>query len=258
MIGVWTMLACSEPVAAPTEVQDLTLWFFEEWDNEDPVGLEDAVANLLDFADTVDLDARWDERAYEAPALDPEVLEDKVDHGRDVSIALGVGVLYQSPNPVAEHLGLQFILDQTPMEPSSPNYYQRTIVEGGGCFAERGCEILRYENDILRENVLYEVQYLMEKELVWVDVEGESEAAMVGRSWMPESAHDEGKISLWQGYSIDLWLPREGGTLRYQVSWQETEMPGLTWDQVSGVVAAGIDDLFEAQDEYIVEQATAD
>ncbi len=257
MVFVLSVLACSEPAVAPSEVQELTLWFFEQWDSEEPDDLETAVANLLTFADGVDLEARWDERSYEVGALDPEVLDGKTEHGRDPTVALGVGVLYHSPNPLEEHLGLQFVVDQTPMEPSSPNYYQRTITEGEACFAARTCEVLRYENDILRENVLYEVSYVMEKELMWVAVDGVSHEAMVGRSWMPESAHDEGKISLWQGYSIDLWVPYAQGTLRYQVSWQETEMPGLTWEQVSGVVASGIDDLFEAQDEYIVEEASA-
>ncbi len=254
---MWLVLGCSEPIEAPAEVQDLTLWFFEEWDSDDPDALQTAVANLLTWVDTVDLTARWDERAYEVGHIEPTELDGKIDHGRDPSVALGVGVIYHSPNPVDDHLALQFITDQTPMEPSSPNYYQRTITEGAECFAARTCDVLRYENDILRENVLYEVQYLMEKELAWVAVGDQARQAMCGRSWMPESAHDEGKISLWQGYSIDLWVPLGSGTLRYQVSWQETEMPGLTWDQVSGVVAGGIDDLFEAQDEYIVAEDPA-
>jgi hypothetical protein len=254
MIGVWLVLACSKPIEAPAEVAELTLWFFEEWDNQDQEVIEAAVTSLLDWTDQVDFEARWDERAYEIAALSADELDGKIDHGRDPAEAPGVGLIYLSPHGIEEHLALQFITDQTPMEPSSPDYYQRTITQGEDCFADRSCDVLRYENDITRENIAYQVNYLMEKELLWVAVDGLASQAICGRSWMPESAHDEGKISLWQGYSIDLWIPLGSGTIRYQVSWQETELPGLTWDQVSGVVAGGIDDLFEAQDEYIAEQ----
>ncbi len=254
MIVLWSVLACGEPVEVPAELEELTLWFFEEWDSEDPEALSSAVANLLDWTDDVDFEARWDDRAYEVGPIAGEELEGRIEHGRDPADARGVGVIYLSPNAVDDHLALQFLTDQTPLEPSSPNHYERTITEGEDCFEERSCDVLRLENDILRENVLYEVGYLMEKEVTWVTVNDMERQAMCARSWMPHSAHDEGKISLWQGYSIDLWLPLEQGTVRYQVSWQETEMPGLTWEQVSGVVAAGIDDLFEAQDDYILSQ----
>ncbi len=245
------MIACGEPIEAPAEMEELTLWFYEEWDNEDPAAMETAVANLLDWSADIDFEANWTERSYEVGAIDAEELEGRIDHGRDPADALGVGVLYLSPNDMEAHLGLQYLEDMTPIEPSSPDHYIRTVVEDGECFRERSCDVMRVTNDITRENVLYEVTYFMEKEFLWVAVDDEERAAMCARSWMPNSHHDGEKISLWQGYSIDLWLPWGAETVRYQVSWQETEMPGLTWDQVSGVVAGGIDDLFEAQDEYL-------
>ncbi len=252
MLGL-LLLACADPIEAPAEMEELTLWLFEEWDHEDPAAMEQAVANLVTWSTEVDLDASWTERAYSVRAIAAEEVEGRIEHDRDPADALGVGVLYLSPNRLEAHLDLQYMEDMTPVEPSSPDHYERTIVSAGECFHERACDVMEVVNDITRENVLYEVTYLMEKDFRWVAVEDEERAAMVARSFMPNSHHDGDKISLWQGYSIDLWIPSGAQTLRYQVSWQETELPGLTWETLSGVVASGIEDLLVAQDEYLAE-----
>ncbi len=248
------LLACSDPVEAPEDLEELTIFLYEEWDNEEPEYLELALVNLLEHAETVDFEARWDERSWDIGPLDPAELEGKVEHGRDVSVAEGVGVMHQSTFPLEDFLALQFLEDQTPVEPTSPDHYVRTVTEGADCFGERTCDVLRTDNDITRSTFIYDVTYDLPKEFRWVALDEEERQAFCARSWMPNSAQDGDKITLWQGYSADVWVPRDGGTLRYQVSWQETEMPGLTWEQVRGVVAGGIDDMFETQDEYLAEQ----
>jgi hypothetical protein len=246
------LVACNDPVEAPEDLSELTLWFYEQWSEDDPAYLEAAVAALLEHAETVDFEANWSERSYEVSALDPAVLEGRTEHGRDVSLALGVGVVHHSDFPLADFLDLQAMADQTPVEPTSPDHYVREITEGDPCFFERSCDVLRTENNMTRKSTLYEVTYDLPKEFRWVTVGDDERAAFSARSWMPQSAHDGERISLWQGYSADVWVPLDGGTLRYQISWQETEVPGLDWDIISGIVAGGIDDMFETQDEYLM------
>ncbi len=245
------LIACSDPIEAPEDVTELTLWFYEQWSEEDPAYLEAAVAALLDHAQSVDFEADWSERAYEVQPLDPEVLDGKIEHGRDVADAPGVGVVHHSVYPLADFLGLQAMPDQTPVEPTSPDHYDRVITEGDPCFFQRDCDVLRTDNDMTRSNALYAVTYELPKEFRWVTVGEDQRAAMCARSWMPLSAHDGERISLWQGYSADIWIPLDGGTLRYQISWQETEIPGLDWDNIVGIVAGGIDDMFATQDDYL-------
>ncbi len=254
MFALSLLIACSDPVVAPQEVSELTLWFYEQWSEDDPASLEAAVAALLEHAETLDFQAGWSERSYEINALDPAVLEGKVEHDRDVSLALGVGVIHHPTWPLADFLALQALADQTPVEPTSPDHYVREVTEGDPCFFQQTCDVLRTANNMTRSNALYAVTYDLPKEFRWVPVGEDERAAFSARSWMPESAHDGDKISLWQGYSADVWIPLDDGTLRYQISWQETEIPGLDWDNIVGIVAAGIDDMFQTQDAYLQEQ----
>ncbi len=247
------VIACSDPIEAPEDVAELTLWFYEQWSEEDPAYLEAAVAALLDHAETVDFEAGWSDRSYEVQPLEAAVLDGKIEHGRDVADAPGVGVVHHSSFALDEFLALQAMADQTPVEPTSPEHYLRALIEGDPCFFDRSCDVLRTDNNMTRENALYAVTYDLPKEFRWVSVGDDDRTAFCARSWMPLSAHDGDKISLWQGYSADVWIPLDGGTLRYQISWQETEIPGLTWDNIVGIVAGGIDDMFETQDEFLLD-----
>jgi hypothetical protein len=250
------LLSCAEPIEAPEDVAELTLWFYEQWSEDEPAYLEAAITRLLEHADTVDFEAGWSDRSYEVVPLDPISLEGRLEHDRDLADAPGVGVVHQSDFPLDDFLALQAMSDQTPIEPTAPEHYERTFNQGEACFFERTCDVLRTDNNLTRSSVAYDITYDLPKEFRWVRVGDDGRSAICARSWMPQSAHDGEKISLWQGYSADVWVPRNGGTLRYQISWQETEIPGMSWDLIVGVVASGIDDMFETQDEFLAEDET--
>ena len=56
-----------------------------------------------------------------------------------------------------------------------------------------------------------------------------------------------------RGYSIDLFLPYEDGALRYQVSWQETEIGGLDDEDMTGALSDGMQGVFDAQEDWLIE-----
>ena len=100
-------------------------------------------------------------------------------------------------------------------------------------------------------------------------VDGPARWAIVGRSWNPQSAvGDAGANAIFQSYSIEIWVPRDGGgflrdgseenadggqwttdssgggTLRMMAVWAETSF-GMN-ALVEQVTRDGIDDIFEA------------
>lgn len=227
-------------------------------------------------------------------ALAPEVLT-KADvkgierPGRDLANALPVAVAALSPHGPDEHKRIHMLVDHTPVEPYSPEYYERTFLEGADCWLDKSCEFLRVENELTKENALMTVDYWFPKDYRWVDLNlpdpadvpdgeeavntGEPRWAFIARSWTTEvfpGRKDNAEIQ--QSYSIDIWVPRDGGgytagkgaefetdstgggSLRMLCLWAETEFGlSVSDDMVSGTTRNGIDNNFRAADEWLDE-----
>jgi hypothetical protein len=214
-------------------------------------------------------------------ALTPERLTEEdvvaMEHpDRDPALALPVAVAARSPHPVESQRHVQMLTDHTPVEPYSPDYYQRTFLEGGDCWFDRACDRMNTFNDLVKKNALMEVPYEFYKDFRWIDMNlpdpedvpegeeptnpGEERWAFVGRSWQEESFEGEGgDTALLQSFTIEVWIPREegDGTLRMLAVWSETDLGiDFTDDQVAGTTRKGIDDNFKAADEWIAANVT--
>lgn len=248
------LLACRDPQPAPAELDELTPWFFTRWASEDPAEMESAVASLLNFAANVDLEAPTDDRAYLVAPFTRADVEALVSHNFDPADTVGVGVMASSAFAPEAHFAHIRLTDVTPVEPSSPDYYQRTFTDGSpDCLLNRECETITALNDVERKNALYTLRYEMPKSWRWVTMPDGSEA-LCARSANLDEAESSAELRLMQGYSIDLWLPQDGGSLRYQVTWQQTEWGDLDDEDTVGILANGVDDIFKIQDEWLAEQ----
>ncbi len=180
--------------------------------------------------------------------------------------ALPVALARTSAFEVDAHAGLPLLVDQTPLEPYSPTFYERDFLEETeSCWEDRGCEVLLTWNDLIKENALMTVPYTFYKDYRWVDLalpdpldleeaggalpaDHTPRWAFAARSWMTESAEGEnGNTRILQSYSIEIWYPRDGrgftldgteglewdtdsdatGSLRVLSVWTETEFDGL-------------------------------
>jgi hypothetical protein len=220
------------------------------------------------------------ERSFEPVAVVPEHVEN-VDHpGRDLNLALGVAASRVSAFSGEDYAPVVLMADQRPVEPYSPDVYERSFLEGEECFLERRCSTVRTDNDLIKKNVLMEVRYRLRKDFRWVNMSEDNTArwAMIARSWQEESATgDGGKASIHQSFSIEFHIPRDGrgylasdapegvtftedstagGTVRVQAVWSETEFTNLqvSDDMVRGTVRAGIDKNFEAADDFMADE----
>lgn len=251
------MVGCKEAIVAPTELNELSRYLFLEWDNEDPAVMSAGVTAFDTWAAGVETspDASLEDRFYTITALTRPDVEGLVNHDLDPAAAPAVAVITTSAFAVADHAGLFGLADQRPLEPSSPDKYDREITDGDAdCFAERGegCETLASTNDINRKNLLVDVDYILTKVWRWVDLE-DGRQAIATRAYTPdEGTSEDPEKYIKQVYTVELWIPTAdgAGTTRWLVTWQEAEL-GLDEDTVESLVASSMDDSYKAVEDYL-------
>lgn len=221
------------------------------------------------------------ERSFEPVPIAAEHVAGVTHPGRDLNLALGIAASRVSPHDGDDYAAVVVMPDQRPVEPYSPDLYDRAFTEGGACFVDRSCAVVRTDNDLIKKNPLMQVRYRLLKDFRWVDMSDDDDAprwAMIARSWQEESATgDGGKATIHQSFSIEFHIPRDGrgfvladappdmlfaedstagGTLRVQAVYSETEFTSLDVGEnvVRGTVRSGIDKNFEAADDFMAEQ----
>lgn len=187
--------------------------------------------------------------------------------------ALPVAVAGVSPYPPEAHQHIQMLADQTPVEPYSPDKYDRTFLAGEDCWIDIGCEELDTFNDLIKKNALMEVPYTFKKNFRWIDLNlpdpadvpaGEDPPTVsdhprwsfVARSWQEVSGEGTGgHTAILQSYTVETWIPREtdGGTLRLLAVWSEADLGSLnpSDELVEGTTRVGIDNNFKAADDWL-------
>lgn len=251
-LAALSLVACKEPVVAPAELNELSVYLFANWADEDPEVMAAGLVNLETWAATVAVESdNWADRSFDSiTAPTAAEMEGLTNHGLDPSVSRGVGLAYSSAFGPEAHAGLIGAADQRPGEPASPDRYDRTIDGDADCFASGECETVASTNDIERRNVLFTVEYILEKAWRWVELEDGSKA-MVARAWTPDSGTlmEDGKQVL-QAYALEVWMPTATGSLRWSVTWQDAEL-GLDPETVDSLVAGSLNDAMNAQDELL-------
>ena len=244
--------ACRRPPEAPEALDELTRYLYAEWDNEDPRVLAAGLDNLRLQLDDVDYDGALQDRSWELTPMNAASVSDVPHPDRDPQNTLGVAVTFQSVWPGTDHARLQTEADQTVTEPSAATY-DRTFpeVDDPGCFVDAGCEVLVTENLVERQNLIISVQGTLFKQFRWSELE-DGEMAFISRSWIAEPwVGDNNNNTIWQSYSIDVWLPGPGGARRFQTLWSESEVGGASDSILITTVKVSTDDIFEAGDAAI-------
>jgi len=256
----WWVLAlgvgCKAPPEAPTELSELSRYLYREWSNEDEEVVAAGLRNLTSVLAGQDLAGDVLQRSWALADLSEEdvaALPTRPD--RDPADAVGVGVAYASRWTPRDHAQVQVQADQRPFEPTASEHYDRTFpdTQEPECFLDRECLVLRTFNEATRKNLLMKVTFELPKELRWVVVE-EGRWSFVSRSWYEQPwSGDNGKVTLWQSYSVDVWLDDgDGGTWRFQTLWSESDLGVEFSDEtVIATVRNATDQFFRACDDAI-------
>ncbi len=274
------VLGCQVSPAADPEFSDAAIFSLANFESDREADLAFAVRTLEDSLRNGTLDLTAGSAADRA--VTPEEFSDAaradIPHpDRDPALTVPIAVAWSSPHTMTEHTGYPLLVDQTPVEPGSPDHYTRTFDEGTeACWATRDCEFLRTTNDLTKENiVLGQITYQMPKAYRWIDLalpdpstvpegeepinEGAPRWGLVARSWVEAEAwnpdHDR---AILQSYSLEIWAPTESATLRMLALWAESDTGGeIDESIISNTTRSGIDGIFQAQDEWMAAEASA-
>lgn len=216
--------------------------------------------------------------------VDEDVADLEPRPDRDLSGCLAVALAYGSPHDLAAHATLPLVADQRPLEPASPDHFDREFLEGQDCWGDRSCTWLRTYQDLTKVytlGIVPPITYAFYKDFRWVDLAAglEDEAprwAFVAKSWNDDSYSSENEKNwLYQSYTLEIWLPRDGrgftfegagtepvsddatdssagGTLRFLSLWTENEIAASDNDSTEiGTIRWGMDRNMAAHDDYL-------
>ena len=255
----WAMGACAPP-DAPTELNDLSRYLYREWDATDERTRAAGMANLDAFLATVDVGSDvLDDRTWTLTDLQDDDVATIDRPDRPLENCFGIGMGYLSRWPASDHARLQIEADQVPTEPTA-EFYDRTItnVDDPACFVDKSCERIDTSNDMRRKTLLYSVDSVLFKNFRWVtytDADGVEHDSFYSRSWYDQPwPGDNDNTTVWQSYSIDVWIDRGDGTSwRYQTLWNETEILGTVVSDgtATATVRPGTEHVFDSGDEAI-------
>jgi hypothetical protein len=290
-----SLFACRKPLPpANPEFSDALVFAFMSL--EGPAADMAFALRQLEYETYANVDVLADKTNDRSLAPDRLTEEDigSIEHpGRPVEDAIPVAVVDVSGHKPTDHQHIQMLADQTPLEPYSPEHYIRTFVEGEDCWIDQECDWLRTWNDLTKENLLMTLDYQFGKDFRWIDLNlpdpstleedeeavntGEPRWAFVSRSWNEEEFSGRKENShVHQSYTLDVWLPRDGGgylyssdtvngewtadstgggTLRVTSLWAETSFDGVSFsdDAVAATMREGIQKNIDAAEEWLTE-----
>jgi hypothetical protein len=289
------MLGCrrASPPANP-EFSDALVFAFKSLEG-DAADMAYAV-RLLERETYVNVDvmaSKTVDRSLAPERLSEEDIGSIKHPDRPVSDALPIAVVDVSAFEPTGHQHIQMMTDQTPVEPYSPTHYIREFIDGEDCWVDQECEWLRTWNDLTKENFLMTLDYQFGKDFRWIDLNlpnpeslaegeeavntGESRWAFVSRSWNEEEFSGRQENShVHQSFTLDIWIPRDGGgytynsddvegewttdsngggTLRVTSLWTETSFDGLNVsdDAVIATTREGIQKNITAAEDWLIE-----
>jgi hypothetical protein len=273
LLPLLLLLGCAPPPTANPDFSDSARFLFRafEGDEADLAFALRALQTELDGQIDLDAPASIDRSLAPGPLTEDDVAGMHRPVG-DPSGGLTMTVARRSDFAPPEHVDIQLLVDHTPVEPNSPSRYLRTFLDGTeDCWPDRSCSTLRTSNEVIKENLLLEIPYSMDKDLRWVDLglpdpssvpagqpvvnEGEPRWALLGRAWVLDvSVCNAGANTLHHQYSVEAWLPDGDTALRTMSLWWWVEGDGLDEDTQILTARNGIDAIFRRGDEWLADR----
>jgi hypothetical protein len=253
------------PPEAPTDLGELSTFFFDELAAEDPAVLEVGAGNLLDLfinfetdGGSLSPDVDREDRTWTLPILEREQMGDlPIPEEVDPARQLPVGVAFRSAHPPAAHAELIALVDQTPIEPESAETYTREFETDVACFVDESCGTLLVRDTIYRHNMLLDLTYWQYKFYRRLALPEDAGQAVVARSWLEEQfvepeGTDPDTIEQWSALSV---LIEEGtGSLRFSTLWGSSSLNDTFADTpefLTNQVADGMEEGFVDTDAYL-------
>ncbi|MBJ94572.1 MAG: hypothetical protein CMP23_08860 [Rickettsiales bacterium] len=260
-----TLSACQPPPQAPTELGELSLYLFANFDDPNPLVMQAGVVNMLAFLEEFEasadlgMDSSPADRAWQLPVLEAQHWGG-AEHwsGHQPLDQLPVAVAARSAFSGLQHAELVGLADQTPIESASSARYDRSFLSAFGPWINGEEAALRTSNSIDRDNLLLTLTYTSLKDYRWVDLpEGGGQAA-VARSWITQQyinepgAGTDGEDSLDFFSNMEITIPSGSGTLRYNALWGAVKLvPAIDDTILINTVRNGLQEGYENTESYL-------
>jgi hypothetical protein len=205
--------ACKAVEPAPTEIDELTHFFFLEFDSPETERLIEGVDNLL----------AWNGKNGDAEGLGGTLTDIDQSHRDAVGLTdkasfeylNGVFELVPHPGCSAENMGSIYIYpDQPKLFPGQYEDYKRTYKSGKGCFTDKDCDDAEWEIAIEDKLIGKTLEYELTVQLRRLQREDGSTAAVMSRVWMPSPGRiggdTEANTFFDQSYQIEIFAHQSG------------------------------------------------
>ena len=245
------LVGCQSPAAAPEDLDSLTANLFTQFESE-AATLESAMDNLSDRLRELEASAELDDRSFSLTPLQASALEGLEHPGRELGDLTTYGLVYDSRFPVEVHIPSLLLDDLTELSLTATTY-DRTITEPEDpcCFQELRCDLMRTENHIIREQLLYTLDYQQRKDYRWVMLE-DGQQALISRGWLPESAHGAaGQNHIYQSFDLEAWIPAGDRTIRYFALYTEFDYVGVSTEVARSISLSATDAALANVDDYL-------
>ena len=259
-LAALTVSACTPLPEAPTDLGELSLYLFANFDDEDPLVMVSGTVNLLqlleDFEAEGDLspDSNAHDRSWTVPILEEENWGG-APHWVDTIPwdQLPVALAFRSAYTGDAHAPLVGLADQTPIESESSAAYDRTFEGDFDCWEAGDCDVVETTNTIHRQNQLLDLVYVAYKDFRWVELPEDGGAAVVARSWITEQYIDGDGVDTLDFFSnMEVTIPSGDGTLRYNALWGAVMFdPPMGEVALTNLVRDGLEEGFDNTEAYL-------
>lgn len=260
IIGVGlTVLAtagCRKPPAeAPAELNELSAFLFQHFEDDDTDELVAGIDNLRAFLDTQDLVGALSGRSYTLTKIEGESLGSlSIPNGASADKQVPVAVAGRSIHAdLRTHRSVAMERNQICIDSSTSKYASRTFTVGADCFLDGDCDRAESVTEVRKENLLAKVWYDSYKNYRLLELEDGTEV-MIARSWLDQVWPADGGNNSWdQTFAVDVFIPdpSQAGTMqRYNGFWSSISVGGIGDDFYATLVRDGIDESYTFADEF--------
>jgi len=229
---------CREaPPEAPTELDDLVHFFFQQMDGEDPSLVGDGAENLADWydsSDQVDGDGWATGTVTELDDGELALLE-MMEWSPDPSLAVGVYIVLETDCSWDQMMAIYLEPDQLSLFPGNYDAYERFFDSDAGCFEDETCDVVDWhsavEDSIAELPMTYGLITRMRR-FPYEDADGAATQVVLGRNVMPAAAEENiATAGFEQSYHIEAYVPRGSDhTLHLYGLWNYGYIDGVDGD----------------------------
>jgi hypothetical protein len=211
------LAACKSPPQAPAALDDLCSWLFAHALDEDPAAMDAGAAQLSAW-----MAAHWEETdgGYAISALDQATLDALDGVERHAAELAGIAVITESAHTVDEVAAAVLTVDLTEIYPAMVTY-ERTFHGDHDAFLTGDLALLETEEWIHQEiDSLIDITADSHSWNQYLFAEADTGPSLVQRNWLVEPpVLDPAWLAASEQYTLQAFVPREGGHFRLQAMW---------------------------------------